>query len=138
MSNNYFLNAYKKNSPKPEDMEVPKEKTVKPFVFEKVPTTPPQDKLEEKIEKKATENEEPVSKVKLSAIFFVLSGIDKASSILKSFNLKNLCLPEASISFPVSIKNVVSIFLFTIPLSQKLSLFLISINKSLLNIFVGL
>ncbi len=86
MSNNYFLNAYKKNSPKPEDMEVTKEKTVKPFVFEKVPTTQPQDKLEEKIEKKVADNEEPVSKVKLSAIFFILSGIDKAASILKSFN----------------------------------------------------
>lgn len=93
--NNYFVNAYKKNSqniPKKEetnkeDTENRTVKTVKPFVFEKIPASPtPIPEKNEKHEDKKLE----FTKVRISAVFLILVGVDKAASIVKSFNSDEL------------------------------------------------
>lgn len=117
-NNNFFLNAYKKNSdllknsqlevekldassPSKEESDtakgpvLQKEKTVKPFVFKKIASSAPLEQRKdndfppispenttERTEKKQTGE---FSKTRISAIFLLLSGVDKAVQILKSF-----------------------------------------------------
>lgn len=91
-NDNFFFNAYKKNVPnKPvqntadEPLSPQKEKVVKPYVFEKVPTTPFEkpEKKEEPVPPQKTGTE--INKTRLSALFLMLSGVDAAVAIVKTF-----------------------------------------------------
>ncbi len=108
--NNFFLNAYKKNNDllKNSQLEVDKleammarggrtgndvqpqsdplaGKTVKPFVFEKIATSMPIPAVEADITEKEV-SKGKISKVRLSAIFLIISGLERAVQTMRAFS----------------------------------------------------
>lgn len=86
-NSNYFFNAYKRNEIKSAKKdEGSNNPSVKPFIFERVVLKNETQKTEEKKSETVT----VITKIRATAVFLILSGIENAAKILKSFTKDEL------------------------------------------------